>query len=468
MYKKKWLYWFIVVCIVAVIVIAPLGNFALGHSGRTDSAGGHKDNKNKSGLGGYHYHCGGHPPHLHSGGICPYSAKSSNSAGSSSSKSGGSSSNTTANPIQIKNQKSNIVVGEEYILEVSATDGSTAYTYTSSEPTVAEVTPEGKVIAHAVGKTEITIKTSVGKTRSFTLAVKEVAATSIAFEVSADTHTLYVGQSYIPTVVFTPENTTNKEVGFSSSDESVVSVAGTNFSANKEGTATITATSANGTIATLTIVVEQILPTGIQIATPSITLFLGDSHNLSYEVFPADATNTTVHIQADDEKVVDIKENTITGLTLGETTLVLTTHNGITAEILVSVVPIPVSAMQIKTDASTDKKVFRLTKDEVLPISVIIEPKNATNKSYEWHIENPAIAEVIDGHVVFKGYGKTKITASHETFTDSIEVVYYNPFWATMLRIFVIALLLATIIITVRRFWIKRKARVPAPENSQK
>lgn len=42
------------------------------HSGRTDSNGGHKDNKNKSGLGSYHYHCGGYPAHLHSGGVCPY------------------------------------------------------------------------------------------------------------------------------------------------------------------------------------------------------------------------------------------------------------------------------------------------------------------------------------------------------------------------------------------------------------
>lgn len=27
------------------------------HSGRTDRYGGHRDNKNKSGLGSYHYHC---------------------------------------------------------------------------------------------------------------------------------------------------------------------------------------------------------------------------------------------------------------------------------------------------------------------------------------------------------------------------------------------------------------------------
>ncbi len=49
------------------------------HSGRTDSRGGHRDNKNKSGLGSYHYHCGGHPAHLHPNGVCPYSGQSSSS-----------------------------------------------------------------------------------------------------------------------------------------------------------------------------------------------------------------------------------------------------------------------------------------------------------------------------------------------------------------------------------------------------
>lgn len=46
------------------------------HSGRTDSNGGHRDNKNKSGLGNYHYHCGGHEAHLHPNGVCPYNTAS--------------------------------------------------------------------------------------------------------------------------------------------------------------------------------------------------------------------------------------------------------------------------------------------------------------------------------------------------------------------------------------------------------
>ena len=57
------------------------------HSGRTDSKGGHRDNKNVSGLGSYHYHCGGNPAHLHTNGVCPYNSTSSNSSSSSSSSS---------------------------------------------------------------------------------------------------------------------------------------------------------------------------------------------------------------------------------------------------------------------------------------------------------------------------------------------------------------------------------------------
>ena len=54
--------------ILFLTMIAPIAD---AHSGRTDSNGGHKDNKNKSGLGYYHYHHG-EGPHLHENGVCPY------------------------------------------------------------------------------------------------------------------------------------------------------------------------------------------------------------------------------------------------------------------------------------------------------------------------------------------------------------------------------------------------------------
>ncbi|MGN0586389.1 MAG: N-acetylmuramoyl-L-alanine amidase family protein, partial [Oscillospiraceae bacterium] len=63
---------------IAVVTSIPFSAYA--HSGRTDSSGGHKDNKNVSGLGSYHYHCGGYPAHLHTNGVCPYSSTSSSSS----------------------------------------------------------------------------------------------------------------------------------------------------------------------------------------------------------------------------------------------------------------------------------------------------------------------------------------------------------------------------------------------------
>lgn len=58
------------IAVLLIICIAPA--FAFAHQGNTDDWGGHHDYKNKSGLGPYHYHCGGHDPHLHPNGVCPY------------------------------------------------------------------------------------------------------------------------------------------------------------------------------------------------------------------------------------------------------------------------------------------------------------------------------------------------------------------------------------------------------------
>lgn len=65
---------------VGVLILAgflAISGVSFAHSGRTDSSGGHKDKQNKSGLGPYHYHCGGNPAHLHDNGICPYASSSS-------------------------------------------------------------------------------------------------------------------------------------------------------------------------------------------------------------------------------------------------------------------------------------------------------------------------------------------------------------------------------------------------------
>ncbi|MFR3285314.1 MAG: YHYH domain-containing protein [Clostridium fessum] len=63
-------------CMMLTTSFATVSNMTMitaeAHPGRTDAQGGHHDYKNKSGLGSYHYHCGGHEAHLHPNGVCPY------------------------------------------------------------------------------------------------------------------------------------------------------------------------------------------------------------------------------------------------------------------------------------------------------------------------------------------------------------------------------------------------------------
>ena len=101
----------LMVCLIITVAI-PTDLFNLtfmveAHSGRTDRYGGHKDNKNKSGLGSYHYHCGGNPAHLHENGVCPYAGTNSASSSTSTNKSNAGTTNTTNNSVASNNNSNN-------------------------------------------------------------------------------------------------------------------------------------------------------------------------------------------------------------------------------------------------------------------------------------------------------------------------------------------------------------------------
>lgn len=118
---KKSLKKCMVMIMTGMLMIQPVVNFVVedtaiiveAHSGRTDSSGGHKDNKNKSGLGSYHYHCGGNPPHLHNGGVCPYSSGYSTSSISSSGSSSSSGYSSSSSSISLSGKSIELNSGDE-------------------------------------------------------------------------------------------------------------------------------------------------------------------------------------------------------------------------------------------------------------------------------------------------------------------------------------------------------------------
>lgn len=172
--------------LLIILTILSIGVNVYSHSGKTDSNGGHKDNQNKSGLGSYHYHCGGHPAHLHTNGICPYAPNSSSTKSNTSSYSSDQKATSTipenidVTEIKINEKLEKIEIGESKILTATIIPDNASdknITWSSSNENVATVSATGKVIAKTPGIAYITATSSNGKSDTIEINVKKLPKT---------------------------------------------------------------------------------------------------------------------------------------------------------------------------------------------------------------------------------------------------------------------------------------------------
>ncbi len=156
-------------------------NIVEAHSGRTDSNGGHRDNNNVSGLGSYHYHCGGYPAHLHSNGVCPYSGNSNNSDNPSSPN--------VQSEATINKKSATLIIGKNLNLKIKNT--SNKIKWSSSNRSVASVSSNGKVTAKKAGKATITARVN-GKNLTCKVVVKRQYPTINTVKWSGYGNSLYI------------------------------------------------------------------------------------------------------------------------------------------------------------------------------------------------------------------------------------------------------------------------------------
>ncbi|MBP3552798.1 MAG: Ig domain-containing protein [Bacteroidaceae bacterium] len=122
---------------------------------------------------------------------------------------------------------------------------------------------------------------------------------------------LTVGESHSLTAKVLPENATDKNVTWKSSDASIATVSSSGVvKAIGAGTATITAT-AGGKSATCQVTVEEnvVEVTAVTLSSTELSLTVGESHSLTAKVLPENATDKSVTWKSSDASIATVSSS---------------------------------------------------------------------------------------------------------------------------------------------------------------
>ena len=181
--------------------------------------------------------------------------------------------------------------------------------WSSSNSSVASV-KEGVVTALKAGNATITAKTDDGeKTATCTVIVeaKNIPATGVTLDKTS--YEMTEGDEFTLTATVNPENATNKNVSWSSSNTSVATVDNGKVTALKEGTATITVKTEDGNkTATCEVIVDKRVyhVEKITLNKENASLMIGDELTLVATISPTNATDKTVAWSSSDPSVVSV------------------------------------------------------------------------------------------------------------------------------------------------------------------
>lgn len=356
------------------------------HQGRTDSSGGHRDNRNVSGLGSYHYHCGGHPAHLHTNG-CPYEAKDS---------------------IDISNAPSAMKLGESTKVNCSVTSTRGSFqNWESSDSNVISVGNDGTLKANKVGHATITIK-SYNNSKSFSVEVAPKKVTAI--NVQKDNISIQLGKSTSIDAKVSPLDATDQSLTWKSQNPSIASVDTIGqVKGLAVGETSVTVSSNDGISKTIAIKVYEVLPESIETEVNDFRLEINKTSNIKVNVLPVDVNNKAIVFESDNTNVITVDENgQVKAVGLGSAKIKLKTVNNINKEISVEVFEVKAKSISIKPDTKDFIFSKYITVGKTFDLEAIFEPTDATYKDLVWESSDSDVVSV-DGKNRFTVHKEGKV-----------------------------------------------------------
>lgn len=282
-------------------------------------------------------------------------------------------------------------------------------TWSSSNTDIATVDANGKVTAKSVGDANI-IATSCDGTNVkavCTIKVKPVLVERVFLNQSSATGR--VGEHFQLMAVVTPDNATNKELVWESSNEEVATVYQGSVSLLALGDVIITARTTDGSniSASCQVTVVPTLAESITLNQTIIDARVGDQIQLIATVLPTGTTNKDVVWSIDDENIATVDNGLVTILNEGEATITVSTIDGSNLSARCKITSNPMLA----TDMWINPTTLTMVEGETAQIYVTVFPDRASSTSVEWSSSNETVVSVnANGIVTANAQGEAKIT----------------------------------------------------------
>ena len=264
--------------------------------------------------------------------------------------------------------------------------GNKIIKWSSKDEAIATVDKDGNVSAVGEGTTNIVATTSNGKTAQCKVTVLVPPS---GIKINSDNFEIDKGLSKTLTATVEPADCTDKSIIWATSNNDVISVDDNGkVTAVTPGTATITATTADGKFSSSCEVTVVISISKLELNKTETTLIKGTEETLTATITPPDTTeNKKIQWISSNENMCTVDENgKITAVNGGTATITAQVGSHV-AECEVTVI-VPVSGIEI------NKSELRLAKDTEETLTANILPEDATDKAVEWSSSNPEIANV--------------------------------------------------------------------------
>ncbi len=267
---------------------------------------------------------------------------------------------------------------------------------------------EGKVKGLKAGKAKLTA--TIKGTNVFSeieIIVKPVLPSAIELNITSGQ--VELGQTIKLIAKIKPDNTTDKDLVWESSDSNIASVVDGEVIGKKEGEVVITVKTKEGSIsATAKIKVFTIKATKITLNQTQVEIMPGQSFVLTAEVSPQNTHNKDLVWSSSNSLIATVDQyGNVIGKKEGEVVITVKTKEGsisATAKIKVFTVK--------ATKITLNETHVELMAGQSFGLTAEVSPQNFHNKGIVWSSSNSSIATVDQyGNVIAKTEGTVQITA---------------------------------------------------------